>query len=354
MGSNKTTPNFINDWDDKLKLNEHLLNFFSDSVVIPDWLPSKDLKLILGAGDSGNIEMLSEYDVFYNNGSMNKLKEDLEYLIENYNKQKVICVIDNNNPKHIKLFSELFKERFKFITTNGGHCPHFNLYSYHYLLQLGGEARNIFESSDGILNIDELITYLEKQRDFGGYLKHNTYNVVTDRLYPQLHLIPEEKIATAKALLKEGIMKASLSGTAALNMVPDFDSYNIGQLIRLFHSSIISQKLPITLWGHIEDEGIIVVTKFTNFEILYSNVEKLPDETKDKKLIQRRLEMLNTCYKDIDKFINGHTVCLLNIESFRSNHKHILFPPQNAGRFRSKKLKTKKNRKTNLLTRRRR
>jgi hypothetical protein len=142
--------------------NEHILDFYTGVDALPLWLGS-NLKIILGAGDLDqvglNVQQFSMFDVFFcqpwdNHGS---LRKNIEYLIANYTRQKVICFLDIQVPGQVERFCELFRNRFILIDGYGGHTPHLPLDCIAKTLKPGGTAVNIYEMYENVYSEEELI-----------------------------------------------------------------------------------------------------------------------------------------------------------------------------------------------------
>jgi len=154
--------------------NEHILNFY-EAVILPTWLP-ETLSLMVGAGDLDhddipNVEKFSTFDVFFcnawdNNGSFRK---NVEHIIRVYRNKKVICVIDHEQVSQVNRFVELFRGRFSLIDGHLGHTPHFTLSNLQKLLANGGRAMNIYERSETVIEVDEMIYWFDHGHFKRGY-----------------------------------------------------------------------------------------------------------------------------------------------------------------------------------------
>ena len=148
--------------------NEHLLNFHAGTPTLPEWL-GDSLKIILGAGDFNqtgvsNVERFSMFDVFFCmpydiDGS---LRENVDYLLKTYSKQKVICFIDIEKPEQVETFCTLFKNRVVLLDGYGGHTPHLPMECIHKILKVGGTAVNLYESGP-LFYHTQLSTILNKK-----------------------------------------------------------------------------------------------------------------------------------------------------------------------------------------------
>lgn len=164
----------------ELANNEHILNFHTGVAALPEWLTSGDLKVILGVGDMNHedtkerfdygrvgTEFLPNFDVYvcypwieYSGVT----KRNLEYILANSPRKKVICYLDIENPDHVTQFVALFAGRVGFLTSYRSHCPHFGIESIGRLLRKGGEATEVFEFYDRFF--EDPNTYLDRLDEF--------------------------------------------------------------------------------------------------------------------------------------------------------------------------------------------
>lgn len=227
--------------------NEHILNFHSGSPVLPDWLLGNDLRLMIGAGDLNhdnilNIQKFSSYNVFFclPLDYSNSLRENVEYLLLNYNKQKVICFLDSENSDHVEAFTQLFKGRFSLIDGHGGHCPHLALQNIQRLLAEGGKAMNIFEHSNNLMPLEEAEHWLET-----GLLECASMDYLTSRIYGD--------VSIDSSLLARFVNKVSdlLSISEQITVDVEINTMSIRQLQYVCRSLLFDPNMPINLTGSI-------------------------------------------------------------------------------------------------------
>ena len=178
--------------------NEHILNFHDEDPVIPDWI-GPNLRLMIGAGDLDhdnmpNVQKFSTYDVFLClPWSTHALRQNVEHLLSNFEKKKIICFLDATNSQHILSFTELFAGRFSLIDGHGGHCPHLELSQLQRLLTEGGQAMNIFEYGDTVISVDELTDWLDNGHSLSA-------NMLTCRVYHDDPTLKTRMIEKTRAL----------------------------------------------------------------------------------------------------------------------------------------------------------
>jgi len=234
--------------------NEHLLDFNNGNPVIPTWINQRhNLRLIIGAGDldhSGitNIQMFHNYDVFFcrpwnNNGI--SLRRNVEYLLANFSRQKLICFIDASDLSQIELFTTLFSGMFSLIDGHGGHCPHLPLENIQRLLAEGGEAMNIFEWSECLMTYNEADHWLKN-----GYFKGiNNDNYLTSRIYGEGSDFDQLK---DRFITKTQEMISSASNiVVADEFIDNLDKFNLQDLQYICRSLCFNPNLPLNLIGKI-------------------------------------------------------------------------------------------------------
>lgn len=155
------SPNLPND--------KHLLDF--STPITRHHLPAGlqgNLSLMVGAGDLEhggipNVEKFHQFDVFFCNGwdIEGSLQRNVDYINEFFPGKKVICVVDYNNKDELARFMNVFSERFILIDGHGGHTPHFTVSELRKLMVVGGEAMNIFEQSENMMPLEDIIFWLE-------------------------------------------------------------------------------------------------------------------------------------------------------------------------------------------------
>jgi hypothetical protein len=157
--------------------NEHLLNFYAGTPTLPDWLGSS-LNLILGAGDLDqggipNVQKFSMFDVFFCEpwDERGSLRQNIDYLLKNYNKQKVICFLDIKNRAQLDVFCSLFRGRFSLVDGYGGHTPHLPIECIEQILEPGGKAVNLYEMSEAVIGEEEF-THLIKEMPTAEEVRH--------------------------------------------------------------------------------------------------------------------------------------------------------------------------------------
>jgi len=282
----------INSLPVEIQNNEHILNFYDESkeLVIPEWLPKSGLKLIMGAGDLDqgdelNVVTFKDYDVFYcgpwdNNGSLLK---NINYLIENYNKKKLICFIDNSNDAHVEKFINVFKGHFSFIDGFGGHCPHFPLPALDALLQVGGKAANIFEGSETFVTDTRLIKMLE-------------INLVTRETLARIHYTDKANEPIIKTLLIKTINNISTPIQVKIELESgSLENEPINWLQYILYSVYLCKFISPTIqcsyikftkpWKTKEE---LVLTKITDYDSLYSKINKYKERIGSEDVHYRR------------------------------------------------------------------
>jgi hypothetical protein len=267
--------------------NEHILNFYdlASPPTLPEWLPD-DLRLIMGAGDLDqndilNVILFKEYDVFYcqpwdNNGSLLK---NIEYLLENYNKQKVICFINHGNPEQVRNFKQIFQKRFILIDGFGGHCPHFDLVTISELLKIGGQAVNIFERSPGVITLNELLNCINENLPY-----------CKDKLL--YHLIEMENWANLEEMVKNKIMEEK--GSTAVLPLDNIKGYT--WLTYILYAVLFAKDLPVTMSAEVRKfsrswQGArieLVLTLDKDYESILRNIDEYGTKVNPKESIRLR------------------------------------------------------------------
>lgn len=126
--------------------NKHILNFHNNvNIKIPQWVKSP-YRLILGVGDSGNIDNFDQYNVYIILPEILNLK--ICQLLKNniskiHNQDKIICFIDVYNNEQLNQFVRLFYKKCQVIDPNGMHCVAFPFRVYPLLLTPNGRASGL-------------------------------------------------------------------------------------------------------------------------------------------------------------------------------------------------------------------
>ena len=123
---------------------------------------------MVGAGDLEhdgipNVEKFSQFDVFFCNAwDVNgSVQRNVNYINTYYSDEKVICVVDYKNKDEVERFIALFPNCFTLIDGHGGHTPHFTVDELRRLLAEGGEAVNIYEKSESLLEVQDARFFLD-------------------------------------------------------------------------------------------------------------------------------------------------------------------------------------------------
>jgi len=232
--------------------NEHILNFHEGIPKVPEWL-GQNLRLMIGAGDLDhddipNIQKFSTYDVYFclpwnNRGT--SLRKNVEYLLANYPKQKLLCFLDYENTEHLTLFNTLFAGRFSFIDGHGGHCPHLDFCSLQMLLNNGGQALNIFEKSECIISVNEF-EYWFVNDYFRGLLN---INLLTSRIRGEGF----DEVDTKRRLLIKlrEFNKKTLNIQIDDEVLLNLDDLSLTEIQYIYRSLIFDKQLPLNLTGMI-------------------------------------------------------------------------------------------------------
>lgn len=236
-----TTQQLIQQTVGHLLPHPQILNFHDGTPQLPPGTPLNGLRLMMGAGDLNhggipNIQKFNTYDVFFCqpwdwNGS---LLENVTYLVTQPN--KLLCFIDIKNKEQVAAFTSLFANRFIFIDGHGGHCPHFEMSALRKLLQEGGTAANIYESSETCIFFRDMQTWLDK-----GVLPLFSANVVTSKI---IDLTPQQEEPLKTQLC------AKIRSMGNQSIAIQYDDLEHHSLQTLQHiARILLFELPLDLTG---------------------------------------------------------------------------------------------------------
>ncbi len=124
-----TPPPFIIEASGKI-VNEHILDFtdLENQPIEPEWFKDKKcLKVCVAAGDgwarleNTDIERLPEFDIYicmYNISGEPNTHLNIQYILDNYYHQKLICYLDTIDSRQLDVFAEMFKNRCQFIASD--------------------------------------------------------------------------------------------------------------------------------------------------------------------------------------------------------------------------------------------
>lgn len=234
--------------------NEHFLDFGAGVEKLPDWFGDGSKSLIMGAGDlqhNGmlNVQMFNMFDVFFCkpwdwDGS---LRRNMLYLLANHNHEKLLCFVDIGNRVQMDRFTTLFANRFQLIDGHMGHCPHLDFTDMHKVLVEGGQAVNVFESSETCVSDTEFDFWLNN-----GHFKNMSSIVLTGRIYSRNCglVLPDEMVAdfTKRALNKiRGMARVSVKLSAEVEA--DLTNMSIHELQQILYALSLDCQLPATLVG---------------------------------------------------------------------------------------------------------
>jgi len=234
--------------------NEHVLNFHEGVPRLPEWLPTYELSLIMGAGDLDqggilNVEKFSDFDVFFcNNWShAGSLERNIAYLEKHYFHKKVICIIDVHNEEEMFHFTQLFEHRFRHVDGYGQHTPHMNIMDLEKVLCLGGQAVNIYEMSEMCMEVGE----------FEKSLKEDYYPCIAlmdGKVYRNPAVcfdLGEEKTAELKALVLRRIRERVKKGFVRVDdsVLQDLEAYSLWHLQKVLKGLLYEPQFPPNMAG---------------------------------------------------------------------------------------------------------
>ena len=313
--------------------NEHVLNFHTDSSpTIPEWFPARSLSLIVGAGDLDhggvlNVKAFADFDVFLcnawdNNGSYQR---NIEYLQENFYHQKLICVLDMENEKQRERFVTLFSDKFHLIDGHGGHTPHFSCCDLQRLLVVQGKAMNIYETSENLMHMDEILGWFEL-----GYFKRGYSDVlITSRIYKDKYTLSKEDEEFMHGKFLEAIVKQYTQTKNMLICVKGLDSLPLRTLQHILYSLTFDRQMGINLIGDILSNKRIWTSEAT-VELVLTKIQ--PDyqpekvaKCKDTKITDRIAFIIKMIEEDLKKgFILGSVCKFRTLNTILSSEKFEL------------------------------
>jgi len=239
--------------------NEHILNFHEGTPSLPAWLPQRPLKLMMGAGDFNhysqpNTQFFQSYDVFFclpfdDRGS---LRDNVEYLIQNHYRQKVICFLDAKVMEQVYSFTQLFAGRFELVDGHGGHTPHLSYSSLQKILMNGGVAVNIYEHPESIITLDQMRYFLRN-----GFMR----NPISQRPIPSSCMmcrvydgpLPHLSAEVEKELengFKDKLAEYMLQyPDNKVQVLVDINSQHLSQLQQILYCLQQDSELPVNILG---------------------------------------------------------------------------------------------------------
>jgi len=233
--------------------NEHILNFHQGVTELPTWL-GQNLRLMVGAGDLDhgdipNVQMFSSYDVFFClpwNNNRTSLRRNVEYLLANFNRSKLLCFIDSKNTDQMVQFSSLFKERFVLVDGHGGHCPHLDFCYLQKILTNNGTALNIFEQTECLLKIEDLEFWFAN----GHFPNYLSSNLITGRICGDF----DRDLLHGRFLVRLRELNA-VSNNIKIDedIISNEENLTLPYIQYCFRSLLFDKELPLNLRGSISN-----------------------------------------------------------------------------------------------------